>query len=96
LRLHYLPNRESLRTRRPTFQELASRTLYRLAIDAVISGVPVVSLDMMRQGYFRDGTADYNDIVWWPKGAHWKNQSLATDTIVRYIYFFSNTTKSGY
>jgi hypothetical protein len=61
----------------------------------VIWGVPVASLDMMRQAYFRDGKAEYNDIVWWPKGADWKNQSLATNTIVRYIYFFSNTTKSG-
>src|SRR5271167_1629347 len=78
-----------------TSQELASRTLYRRAVDAVIWGVPVVSLDMMRQAYFRDGKAEYNDIIWWPKGATWKNQSLATNTIVRYIYFFSNTKKDG-
>ena len=38
-----------------TSQELASRTFYRRAVDAVIWGVPVVSLDMMRQAYFRDG-----------------------------------------
>ena len=76
-------------------QELASRTLYRRAVDAVIWGVPVVSLDMMRQAYLRDGKAEYNDVIWWPKGATWKNQSLATNTIVRYIYFFSNTKKDG-
>ena len=64
-------------------------------MDAVIWGVPVVSLDMMRQAYFRDGKAEYNDVIWWPKGATWKNQSLATNTIVRYIYFFSNTNKNG-
>src|SRR5271165_2935503 len=63
-------------------QELASRTLYRRAVDAVIWGVPVVSLDMMRQAYLRDGKAEYNDVIWWPKGATWKNQSLATNTIV--------------
>jgi hypothetical protein len=29
----------------------------------------------MRQAYFRDGRAEYNDLIWWPKGATWKNQS---------------------
>src|SRR5271169_3737871 len=78
-----------------TSEELNRRTIERRAVDAVIWGVPIVSLDMMRQAYFRDGKAEYNDIIWWPKGATWKNQSLATNTIVRYIYFFSNTNKNG-
>jgi len=78
-----------------TSEELSRRNIERRAVDAVIWGVPVVSLDMMRQAYFRDGKAQYNDIIWWPKGATWKNQSLATNTIVRYIYFFSNTKKNG-
>lgn len=77
-----------------TSEELNRRTIERRAVDAVIWGVPVVSLDMMRQAYFRDGKAEYNDIIWWPKGATWKNQSMATNTIVRYIYIFSNT-KNG-
>ena len=67
----------------------------RRAVDAVIWGVPVVSLDMMRQAYFRDAKASYNDLIWWPKGATWKNQSLATNSIVRYIYLFSNTKNDG-
>ena len=71
-----------------TSEELSRRTIERRAVDAVIWEVPVVSLDMMRQAYFRDGKAEYNDIIWWQKGADWKNQSLATNTIVRYIYFF--------
>src|SRR5260221_4902426 len=76
-------------------EELASRTIHRRAVDAVIWGVPVVSLDMMRQAYFRDAKASYNDIIWWPHGATWKNQSLATNSIVRYIYLFSNTKNDG-
>ena len=59
-----------------TTEELASRTIYRSAVDAVIWGAPAVTLDMMRQAYFRDAKANYNDIVWWPKGSDWKNQSL--------------------
>jgi hypothetical protein len=50
--------------------------LERRAVDAVVWGMPIVSLDAMRQAYFRDGKAKYGDIVWWPKGNAWKNQSL--------------------
>ena len=78
-----------------TPKELASRTVYRRAVDAVIWGVPAVTLDMMRQAYFRDAKASYNDIVWWPKGAGWQNQSLDVDTSVRYLFIFSNTGKDG-
>jgi hypothetical protein len=49
----------------------------------------------MRQAYFRDAKAKYNDIIWWPKGAGWKNQSLTVNTSVRYMYFFCNTREDG-
>jgi len=26
----------------------------------------------VKQAAFRDGKANYNDIVWWPKGGGWK------------------------
>ena len=78
-----------------TSEELASRTVYRRAVDAVIWGAPAVTLDMMRQAYFRDAKASYNDIVWWPKGAGWKNQSLDVDTSVRYLFIFCNTKDDG-
>jgi hypothetical protein len=38
-------------------EELASRTVYRRAVDAVIWGVPLVSEDAVRQAYFRDAKA---------------------------------------
>jgi hypothetical protein len=60
--------------------------LERRAVDAVIWGMPIVSLDAMRQAYFRDGKAKYGDIIWWPKGNAWKNQSLTPNTSVRYLY----------
>jgi hypothetical protein len=75
--------------------ELQSRLVARRAVDAVIWGVPAVSLDMMRQAYFRDAKASYNDLIWWPHGGTWKNQSLATNSIVRYIYLFANTKYDG-
>ena len=78
-----------------TSKELESRTVYRRAVDAVIWGVPAVNLDMMRQAYFRDAKASYNDIVWWPNASGWENQSLDVDTSVRYLYFFCNTKSDG-
>jgi hypothetical protein len=38
-------------------EELARRTLERRAVDAVIWGMPIVSLDALRQAYYRDGKA---------------------------------------
>ncbi len=78
-----------------TSRELANQTVYRRAVDAVIWGIPLVSEDAMRQAYFRDAKAKYNDIIWWPKGSGWKNQSLTVNTSVRYMYFFCNTREDG-
>src|SRR5258705_12519448 len=49
-------------------RDLVSRTVYRRAVDAVIWGLPLVGEDAVKQAAFRDGKANYNDIVWWPKG----------------------------
>jgi hypothetical protein len=71
------------------------RMLERRAVDAVIWGMPMISLDAMRQAYFRDGKAQYGDIIWWPKGNAWKNQSLTPNTSLRYLYVFFNTKEQG-
>ena len=76
-------------------EELARLTVERRAVDAAIWGQPIVSFDAMRQAYFRDAKAKYNDIIWWPKAAGSKNQSLTVNTSVRYIYFFFNTKNDG-
>jgi hypothetical protein len=78
-----------------TPEELADRTIYRRAVDAVIWGLPLVGEDMVKQAYFRDGKANYNDIVWWPKGGGWKNQSPTPNVNTRYMYFFINTRLDG-
>jgi hypothetical protein len=80
---------------RLTPKELASRTVYRRAVDAVIWGLPLVGEDAVKQAAFRDGNANYNDIVWWPKGGGWKNQSPTPNVNTRYMYFFINTKQSG-
>jgi hypothetical protein len=80
---------------RLTSKELASRTVYRRAVDAVIWGLPLVGEDAVKQAYFREGKANYNDIVWWPKGGGWKNQSPTPNVNTRYMYFFINTRQDG-
>jgi hypothetical protein len=80
---------------RLTPKELANRTVYRRAVDAVIWGLPLVGEDAVKQAYFRDGKANYNDIVWWPKGGGWKNQSPTPNVNTRYMYFFINTRLDG-
>ena len=76
-------------------EELQQRMIERRAVDAVIWGMPIVSLDAMRQAYFRDGKAKYGDIIWWPKRTDWKNQSLTPNTSLRYLYIFLNTKDDG-
>jgi hypothetical protein len=78
-----------------TTEELASHTIYRRAVDAVIWGLPLVGEDAVKQAAFRDGKANYNDIVWWPKGGGWKNQSPTPNVNTRYMYFFINTRQDG-
>jgi len=50
-----------------TSAELNRRTVERRAVDAVIWGLPLVGEDSVKQAAFRDGKANYNDIVWWPR-----------------------------
>ena len=79
----------------PSAKDLNSRLVYRRAVDAVIWGLPLVGEYTVKQAYFRDGKANYNDIVWWPKGGGWKNQSPTPNVNTRYMYFFINTQKDG-
>jgi len=88
---------DAQQTNLPKFstEDLARRTLERRAVDAAIWGMPMVSLDALRQAYYRDGKAKNGDIIWWPKGSTWKNQSLTVNTSLRYLYVFVNTKDDG-
>ena len=74
-----------------TPEDLNSQMVYRRAVDAVIWGLPLVGEEFVRQAYFRDEKAKYNDIAWWPKGGGWKNQSPPPNVNTRDMYFFINT-----
>jgi hypothetical protein len=61
------------------------------AMDAAIWGTPIVSVDAMRQAFFRDGGAKYGDVVYWSRPSDWKNQITTPNASVRYVYFNFNT-----
>ena len=58
-------------------------------------GMPIVSVDAMRQAYFRDAGCKYNDVVFWSKPSDWKNQTPTPNTSTRYVYFNINTQVEG-
>src|SRR5450755_1602674 len=65
------------------------------SVEAAIWGQPIVMFDALRQAYFRDGQATYNDLIWWPRGADWRSQNLTPNTVARYIFFHGNTAVDG-
>jgi hypothetical protein len=48
-------------------------------------------VNAMRQAFFRDARANYNDVVFWSKPSDWKNQTTTPSASVRYVYFNFNT-----
>ncbi len=79
------PNREL-----PSTAEVAALALQH-AIDAVVWGTPIVSFDAMRQAFFRDAGARYNDIVYWSQVADASLQITTPNASSRYVYLNFNT-----
>jgi hypothetical protein len=73
-----------------TSSELAQRALHRRAVEAVIWGMPLVNTDAMRQAYFRDIGAKYNDICFFSKPADWRFQVTTPNASTNYVYFNFN------
>ena len=44
----------------------------RRAIEAAVWGMPIVSVDAMREAFFRDAGAKYGDIVFWSQPSDWQ------------------------
>jgi hypothetical protein len=71
-------------------QDLARRAVERRAVEAVIWGVPLVNTDAMRQAYFRDIGARYNDICYFSRPADWHFQVTTPNASTNYVYFNFN------
>src|SRR5580765_1479490 len=72
-------------------QEIASRTIERRAVEAVIWGMPAVNTDLMLQQMLSKTTARVNQIVYWSRPADWKNQTLTPNPDAIYFMPFFNT-----
>src|SRR6266850_2511405 len=70
--------------------DLARRTVQRRAVEAAIWGMPLVNTDAMRQAYFRDVGAKYNDICYFSKPADWRFQVTTPNASTNYVYFNYN------
>jgi hypothetical protein len=71
-------------------EQLAHRTVERRAVEAAIWGMPMVSVDAMREAYFRDAKAQYNDILYWSKPSDWRFQFTTPNASTHYVYFNFN------
>ncbi|NUS44751.1 MAG: DUF1254 domain-containing protein, partial [Mycobacteriaceae bacterium] len=60
------------------------------ALDAAVWGVPLVSTDAMRQAFFRDLHARYNDVAYLSRPANWKFQTLTPNASTHYVLSFYN------
>jgi hypothetical protein len=69
--------------------QLAERTLHRRAVEAAIWGMPIVSVDWMRNGFFQNG-AKYGDICYFSKPADWRFQITTPNASTNYVYFNYN------
>jgi hypothetical protein len=70
--------------------DLGHPTIERRAVEAVIWGMPLVSVDAMREAAFRDAGAKYNDIIYWSKPIDWKFQFTTPNASTYYVYFNFN------
>jgi len=80
-----LPDRESGQSALPW------DAVERAAVKAAIWGMPIISVAAMRQAFFDDAEAKYNDIVYWSKPADWKLQITTPNASTHYVYFNFNT-----
>jgi len=72
-------------------KELVRRKIERRAVEMAIWGMPLASTDAMREAFFRDAGAKYNDIVYFSKPADWRFQFTTPNASTYYVYFNFNT-----
>lgn len=78
----------SAETQTVSSEDLMRRTVERRAVEAAVWGMPLVNFDAMRQAYFRDASATYNDILYFSRPADWKFQTTTPNNSTSYVMFF--------
>jgi hypothetical protein len=74
----------------PAIADPARRTIERRAVEAAIWGMPIVSVDAMRQAFFR-ADARYGDVLYLSKPADWRFQTTTPNASSLYVYLNFNT-----
>jgi hypothetical protein len=77
-----------------TSAQLAERSLYRRAVEAVIWGMPAVNAELMFQA-MTQAKGDFNQVVYWSRPVSWKNQTLTPNPDTIYLMPFYNTKDVG-
>jgi hypothetical protein len=72
-------------------EDLASRTVQRRAVEAVIWGMPAVNTDLMLQEMLNKTTAKVGQVVYWGRPMDWRNQTLTPNPDAIYFMVFFNT-----
>jgi len=72
-----------------TSAHFADRRLLSRAVEAAIWGMPIVSVDAMRQAFLKTG-ATYGDILYLSKPADWRLQIATPNSSSLYVYFNYN------
>ncbi|KXG87565.1 DUF1254 domain-containing protein [Agrobacterium bohemicum] len=74
-----------------TPEELASRTIERRAVEAVIWGIPAVNYDLMLQEMLTKTEGKPNQVLYWSKPLDWHNQTLTPNPDAIYLMAFTDT-----
>src|SRR5262245_25576323 len=72
-------------------EELANRTTYRRAVEAVIWGMPAVNYDLMRQEMLSKTSGKVGQVIYWGRPLDAKNQTLTPNPDAIYFMVFFNT-----
>ncbi|TCA18533.1 DUF1254 domain-containing protein [Rhizobium leguminosarum bv. viciae] len=78
-----------------TPEELASRTVERRAVEAVIWGIPAVNYDLMLQEMLTKTKGKVNQILYWSRPLDWHNQTLTPNPDAIYLMAFTDTKSVG-
>ncbi|WP_136476383.1 DUF1254 domain-containing protein [Pseudomonas sp. DG56-2] len=70
--------------------QITTRVMESRAMEAALWGMPLLNFNAMRQAYFRDAGAQYNDIMYWSRPSDWRNQTATPNHSTLYVMFFIN------
>ncbi len=73
----------------PGPEDLDRRAFERRAVEAAVWGMPLVSVDAMRQAFFHAG-ARYGDVLYFTRPADWKFQTPTPNASSLYVYLNFN------